>query len=88
MARFKTSTSLVLLLCAIPAFSFAKAPQNGVQPPETLQKLHDHRHDLQARLDAASAFVPLSSDDPTVAQWNNWSNWSNFWNNWNNWANW
>lgn len=88
MSRLKTSTSLVLLLSVIPAFSMAHVPSRALDLPEVTQTLLDERQILRARLDSAATVLPDASDDLTVAQWNNWSNWSNFWNNWNNWANW
>ncbi|MDW3181797.1 hypothetical protein [Roseobacter sp.] len=88
MCRLKTSTSLVLLLAAIPSFSAAHSSPTGLDVPQATQRLQNDRNLLRVRLETAAAKLPDASDDLSVAQWNNWSNWSNLWNNWNNWANW
>ncbi|MEM9636232.1 MAG: hypothetical protein AAGA94_01185 [Pseudomonadota bacterium] len=88
MSRLKTSTSLVLLLAAIPSLSMAHSAPTGVDTPQAALYLQGERLRLRERLETAAVELPDASDDLTVAQWNNWSNWSNFWNNWNNWANW
>lgn len=85
MSRLKTSTSMVLLLCAIPSASLAISSSVVRDAPPAV---HEERQLLRSRLDAAAAEQPEAAHDLSVAQWNNWSNWTNFWNNWNNWANW